>query len=185
MKIDNILIRAESTTARVSEMHGAFDAIQQPRSDYQIEKFVVGQYDSPERQYMQCVLELSIKHDNIRRALLERQRIGLDIEALGQRANDSRASLDLLERQYDLENTDRAILGALREFDVLFAIYESLPKFTHEQLQAAEADYWQRRLRRQANDDIATIGAVAHGNREALRQIGVDPALLEAPDEAP
>lgn len=177
---NNLLQRIEATSQRAAALNEAIDAIQQPRSDYQIKRFVVGQYDSPERQYMQCVLELSIKHDNIRRALIARQIIELDIEDL-RRTKGQRAEMALLEKQYDLENTDRAMLGALREFDVLFAIYQSMPAFTHEQLQAAEVDYWERRIRRQAGDDVASLGAISHGNREALRQIGLDPARLEAP----
>ena len=163
--------------ARAAALADAFDVIQQPRSTYQIEHFVIGQHATEQRQYHQCVLEMSIKHDVIRRALLERRRLEIKKLLLGERPANSDlerelTGLDITETEWDIENTDRALLGAFREFDALYRIYERLPKFTAEQLQEAEPFYWRDRLERQAAQELSAIGTVTAGNLDALRQIG-------------
>jgi len=52
----------------VAELEGAFREIQQPRSPFVLQHFVLGAHDTEPRQYAQCVLELQIKYDAIRRA---------------------------------------------------------------------------------------------------------------------
>jgi hypothetical protein len=65
------------------------------------------------------------------------------------------------------------MLGALREFDTLYKIYQKFPRYTNEQLQKAESKYWLERLTSQAQQDIESSGSVSVGNAEALRQVGV------------
>ena len=66
----------------VSELQNAFLEIQQPRTEFTLRHFVVGQHDTIEQQYAQCVLEMQIKYDNIRRALLSKKRIEIEIKEL-------------------------------------------------------------------------------------------------------
>lgn len=49
------------------DVMAAIDAIAQSRSNYQLQHFVVGQHDTQERQYQQCLLELNVKLNNIKR----------------------------------------------------------------------------------------------------------------------
>lgn len=65
-RIDNVL-------KSIQELEGAFLEIQQPRTGYVLNKFVVGQHDTDEQRYAQCVLEMQIKYDNIRRAKLNKR----------------------------------------------------------------------------------------------------------------
>ena len=50
--------RIENAIGVIKEMESAFLEIQQPRSAFVLEKFVVGQHDTLQTQYSQCVLEL-------------------------------------------------------------------------------------------------------------------------------
>ncbi len=154
----------------VAEMEAAFMEIQMPRTAYQIKHFVVGAHDTEPQQYFQCVLELQIKDSNIRRALLHKRKIELEIEQL-----DIGSEIDKIEadiKRIDIIDQDRAILGAWREFQVLYEIWQQFPKkYTREELDAAQPEYWRRRLARQASQDLQALGRVQIGNQESLKQI--------------
>ena len=148
----------------------AFAEIQQPRSPYQIEKFVVGQHATIEMQYFQCVLELQIKYNNIRRAIINRKILQEDIEKLKAKGKHLKAEL----KEIDIEEQDAAMIGALREFQTLYNIWKSFPvKFTREQLDANQEQYWHKRLITDANNEIMAQGRIGKGLLEVLQQIGL------------
>ena len=45
-----------------------------------------------------------------------------------------------------------------------------MPKFTQQEFQDAEAEYWQLRLARQAQEDIMAHGRISVGNLDAMWQ---------------
>ena len=157
----------------VKEMEESFFAIQMPRSAYTIEKFVVGQHDTIEMQFCQTVLELQIKYDNLRRAKLGRRRIEIQIKELEEKGTE----IDLIDadlKRIDQEQQDFAVLGALREFEALYKIYQSFPKkYTRKEIDDAQENYWKLRLERQAQQDLQATGRIGVGNSEALRQINL------------
>ena len=163
--------RIENAINVIKEMENAFLEIQQPRSAFVLEKFVVGQHDTLETQYSQCVLELQVKYDNIRRAKLNKKKLQIKIDEYIKKGSE----IDLIESELlkiDLEEQDRAMLGALREFEALYSIWQSFPKkYTREELDANQPEYWQRRLTRQAQQDIQSGGRIGVGNQEAIRQL--------------
>ena len=75
--------------------------------------------------------------------------------------------------QLDIEESTLSLLSQKREAGTLYSIYSSLPKFTYEQIQEAEAGYWQERLARQAQLDLDSHGRIGVGNLEALRMAGI------------
>ena len=149
-----------------NELHDAFLEIFQGRSDFQLENFVVNAHTSPERQYAQCVLELQNKYYSIKQADISPRKINHQIKT-------ETCPFAIEEKQLELEQLDIAMLGALREFDTLYKIYQKFPRYTNEQLQKAESKYWLERLTSQAQQDIESSGSVSVGNAEALRQVGV------------
>ena len=127
--------------------------IQQARPDYALEHFVVGQHDTEPQQYAQCVLELQVKYDNIRRALLAKKKIDIEIRQL-ETKGDELSLIDAEMKRIDLEEQDRAMLGAWREFQALYRIWKSFEhKYTREELNNAQEEYWIKRLTRQANQE--------------------------------
>jgi hypothetical protein len=148
------------------ELFAAFSAVSQPRSDYQIAKFVVGEHVTPERQYMQVVTELQRKTSAIRRAVAEQKKL---LKKLAAEQDENERELI----QIDLDDLNFGIDGAVREFNTLHAIYKTFPAYTAEELQAAEEGYWIKRLATQAQVDIDSTGAVSAGNIDALRQAGI------------
>jgi hypothetical protein len=165
----------------------AFEEIQMARSPYILEHFVVGQHDTTEQRYAQCVLELQIKYDNIRRAILCREKLKIEqsrleresvsLTELGKTEEAREKELDAQVKGIDVEEQDRAMLGALREFQALHAIFKTFPKkYTRADLDNGQVDYWQKRLTRQANLDLQAHGRIQVGNADALRMAGMSAA---------
>ena len=166
--------RIENAIGVIKEMESAFLEIQQPRSAFVLEKFVVGQHDTLQTQYSQCVLELQVKYDNIRRAKLNKKKLMLKMEEHLKKGTE----IDLIDAdllKIDIEEQDRAMLGALREFEALYRIWQAFPKkYTREELDANQPEYWEKRLTRQSQQDMQSGGRVGAGNQEAIRQLNTN-----------
>ena len=160
----------------LEELQNAFVEIQQPRTDYELRHFVVRQHDTESQQYAQCVLELQIKYNAIRRALIQKRRLQVEISELLKQKDNPLAVYDAESKEIDLEEQDMAMIGALREFQALYYIFKGFSKrYTRLELNLAQEEYWTKRLTRQANHDLLASGRVSVGNIDALRQIGRSP----------
>jgi hypothetical protein len=92
-----------------------------------------------------------------------------DLEA----KNDSISLLEASKKRIELEQTNRARLGALREFEALYRIWQEFPKkYTRAEIDADQPEYWDKRISRQANNDMISTGRVSTSNLDALRMIG-------------
>lgn len=164
---------------RITALQKDIDAIQQPRSDFALTHFVVGAHDMPGRQRMQAVLELQIKMFNIQRAQLDERKLLIErdrqVEIKGKWTTGKRekelAQIEIERIDTDLAELRLARLGAVREANCLLAILERLPKYSYEELQKEEAQYWKARLSRQALQDLKATGTIGQGNLDAIRQI--------------
>lgn len=173
--------------ANEQELLEDFNAIQMARPPEVLKRFVVGAQakDHPAQGWAQAVLELQVKYDNIRRAKINAELIQIEIDSL-EAENTPTSLLKAKLKRIDLEAQDRAMLGAIREFKTLYEIYKGFGRrYTREELNEAQAEYWQNRLSRQALQDQQSrelgIGA---GNLEALREINISPMTLPAIPES-
>ena len=184
MSTENENLPAEVKDILTEDLLQAFKEIQMARTPYVLEHFVVGQHDTTEQQYAQCVLELQIKYDNIRRAILGREKLQIEqgrlareaasLQGLGKAEESREKEIDANLKGIDVEEQDRAFMGALREFQALYAIFKAFPKkYSREDLDKGQVDYWQKRLTRQANQDMLAHGRVQVGNADALRMAGM------------
>lgn len=147
------------------ELLEAFSEIQGPRTFYQLDKIVVGAKFTPEHQYLQATLELQISYDNLRLAKFKQRQKAAKID-------DLRAQISELE--VEQEQTERAMLGAQREFASLLAIWERYPtKFTRSQIEEAAPREYQKRFASQSMQDLASHGTISVGNQDALRMAGM------------
>lgn len=153
------------------ELENAIIEIQQSRSNFQLERFVLGQHLTPEMQYYQLLLEiqdLSFKHKN---ALIERDISEIKIAKL-EASNDEIKLLKAKQRRLGLDQLNLAILGTERELNHLLAIWNSFEhKYSREEIEAAQPEYWKARL-------------TANANAMIMGGAGVNPAHLEAMDQA-
>lgn len=150
----------------------ALDAVQKPRSRFQLEKFVVGQHDTPEQQYKQTILEIQHLYYTLKIMNLELKKDQIEIAKL-RSSGDEIDELNAQIKEINIEQAYRSANGALQELRDLVEIWESFEhKYTQEELELLQPEYWNQRLRRQAVlESIGGTQAQA-SHLDALRQIG-------------
>jgi hypothetical protein len=153
------------------EIIAIFAEINQPRSAYQIEKFVLGQHDTDEMRYYQCVLELQQLYYTIKRASLDIKKTEIEIERL-RKTGDEIDEIDAQVKELGLEQTRAVSVGAFREFDTLLKLLETFPKYTRQQIDEAQPEYWRLRLTRQYELAGSTNTANQAAHLDSLLQIG-------------
>lgn len=150
----------------------AFDNVQKSRSRFQLEKFVVGQHDTPEQQYKQTLLEIQNLYYTLKVINLEVKKDKIEIDRL-RSTGDEIDELNAQIKELGLEQTYRSAMGALQELQDLVSIWDSFEhKYTQEELELAQPEYWNQRLHRQSVlESIGGTQAQA-SHLDALRQIG-------------
>ena len=155
----------------------AIEAVQQPRSRYQMEHFVLGQHDTIEMQFYQLCVELQNLRHKIREAKISNKKLEVEIRRLLE-TGDEIDALDAEMKQAGLEETKIVMLGAEREVAILMDIFESIPHFTRDEIEHAEPEYWKARLTRQTNLQIMS-GNVSWGQLDSMRQVGLLDQMVE------
>jgi hypothetical protein len=157
----------------------AMAEVQQSRSNFQIEKFVVNQHDTDEMRYVQTVIELQQLYYTIKTVSLEMKKTEIEIKKLRKSKNEV-DEIDAQIKELGLEQTRLVGIGAFRELDQLLKIYNSFEKkYTREEIEAAQPDYWNKRLSRQATLEAIGGTQAQAAHLDSLRQIG---ALEMAPE---
>lgn len=150
----------------------AMAEIQQPRSQFQIENFVINQHDTDEMKYFQCVTEIQSIYYTIRTVSLEMKKTEIEIARL-RATGDEIDEIDAQIKELSLEQTRLVGVGAFRELGHLMNIFNSFPtKYTREQIEIAQPEYWNKRLNRQAVLELTGGSQAAAAHLDSLRQIG-------------
>jgi hypothetical protein len=151
----------------------AIAEVQQPRSRFQLERFVLGQHATPEMQYYQTVIELQDAIYKYKFALINVKKAELKIAKL-RATGDELDELKAQERELGLAQTKFAMLGAEREMKHLLEIFDTFThKYTREEIEAAQPDYWQARLTNNAKAMLMGGSSVNAAHIEAMEQAGV------------
>ena len=159
--------------------------VQQARSRFQLEKFVVGQHDTLEAQYKQTLLEIQKLIHTIKIVTLQLKKQTIEIDRL-RNEQDEIKTIDAEIVEVEQEQTCLALIGAKKELKDLLQIWDSFPeKYTHEQLENNQADYWDLRLTRQAQlEALGQDGKVGWSSLDSLRQIGkLKPSEIETVEQ--
>jgi len=150
------------------EIEKAIAEVQQPRSRFQLERFVLGQHATQEMRYYQTVIELQ---DMIYKYKLAQ--IAVKIAKLRSTGDE----IDLLkaqEQELGLAQTRFTMLGAERELGHLVDIWNGFDhKFTRAEIEQAQPDYWQARLTNNAKAMLMGGSSVNAAHIEAMEQAGV------------
>ena len=149
----------------------AIEEIQQPRSRYQLIHFVIGQHDTPEMRFYQLCLELQDMGYKLRVAQLGIRKAEIEIARLW-KTGDEIDAIEAEEKQVGLEQTQIVMRGAERELAVLTDLFDESQKFTRDEIEHAQPEYWQKRLTRQTNLQIMS-GSVGWAQLDSMRQIGL------------
>jgi hypothetical protein len=153
--------------------------VQQARSNFQIEKFVVNQHDTEEMRYFQTLLELQSLYYTIKVVSLEMQKSEIEIQRLRATGNPI-DEIDAQIKEVGLEQTRLIGIGSFRELDTLIEIYNSFPvKYTRDEIEQAQENYWSLRLRRQSVLESVGGSQAQASHLDALRQMGALEVTLE------
>jgi len=104
------------------EIEAAIAEVQQPRSRFQLERFVTGSHSTPEMQYYQTCLELQDMIYKYQIAKIGVQKAELKIKRLRE-TKDEMKELKAQETEIGLRQTRLAMIGAERELADLVEIY--------------------------------------------------------------
>ena len=148
-------------------IQAAIKEIQQSRSRYQLEKFVIGQHDSPEMQYYQLCLEANTTMGAIQETELRIEKLKAEAEELRETGKKSDA-IEAKIKELQIPNLETQLIGQRRELDFMEELFSQYPTYTREDIEKAQPDYWRQRLMR--------VGEM----QMLARQGGVDWAQLEA-----
>lgn len=162
------------------EIEKAIAEIQQPRSRFQLERFVLGQHPSPEMQYYQTCIELQDIIYKYKLAKINLQKLEIKIARLRE-TGDEIDELKAQELELGLEQTRIAMVGAERELAHLTHIFNSFEhKYTREEIEAAQPDYWRARLTNNARAMLIGGASVNPAHIESMQQAGVlDEFIIE------
>ena len=162
------------------EINKAILEVQQPRSRFQLERFVLGQHAIPEMKYYQTVIELQDAIYKYKLAQIAVQKSELKITRL-RATKDELDELKAQEIELGLAQTRVTMLGAEREMKHLVEIFNSFErKFTRAEIETAQPEYWQARLTNNAKAMLMGGSGVNAAHIEAMEQAGVlDKFVLE------
>ena len=160
----------------------AIAEVQQPRSRFQLVHFVIGQHDTPEMRFYQLCLELQDMGYKLRIAQLSVRKTEIEIARLVATGDDLDA-LEAEEKQVGLEQTRIVMRGAEREIAILTDLFDESQKFTRDEIEHAQPEYWQKRLTRQTNLQLMA-GGVQWAQLDSLRQAGLLDELIAERERA-
>jgi len=164
------------------ELREAFKTTCQSRSDYQIERFVVGDHETPQRRYLQCLVEMQRKVSEISLSEVNAEeledKIALAKERIAVASNDyerREQEREIRKAEINKWQLDLYVEGLLREFNKLYALFKQLPAYTADELRDAEEQYWQIRKAKQAQQQLDSSNAVAPDMLNVLSLVGLVP----------
>jgi len=161
------------------DIQDRINLIQQSRSKYQIEKFVIGQHHSPEMKYYQLCLETQGLIGSITETELRIEKIKAEAEELiatGKKSDEVEARIKLLS----VPALETQLLGSKRELAIFEELFEQYPEYTREQIEEAQQEYWETRLTRVAQlQMLSRQGGVDWAQLEAIYQTGELEKALE------
>lgn len=155
------------------EIEKAIAEVQQPRSRFQLERFVLGQHATLEMQYYQVCLELQDLLYKYKFAEINAKKTQIKIDRL-RATEDELDELQAQEIELSQSQTKLAVIGAQRELAHLIDIWESFEhKYTREEIEAAQPDYWQARLTNNAKAMLMGGQSVNAAHIETMEQAGI------------
>ena len=160
-------------------IEAAIAEVQQPRSRFQLERFVTGSHATPEMQYYQTCLELQDMIYKFQVAQIGVKKAELKIARLRE-TKDEMKELKAQSVEIGLRQTRLAMIGAERELNDLAAIFNGFDKrYTREEIEAAQPDYWNQRLTGNAKAMLMGGNSVNAAHIEAMEQAGVLQNLID------
>ena len=161
-----------------NEIDKAIAEVQQPRSRFEIESFVLGQHSTPEMKYYQTVIELQDMIYKYKLAQIAVKKTKIKIAKL-RLTGDELDELKAQELELGLAQTQFTMVGAERDLAHLVEIWKGFEhKYTRAEIEEAQPNYWQARLTNNAKAMLMGGSSVNPAHIEAMEQAGVLDAFV-------
>jgi hypothetical protein len=148
-------------------------SIQQPRSNFQLEKFVIGQHETSQMQFYQTCIEIIEGYFNLKIAKLEVEKMKIREHAL-RNSSDPIDQIDAQIISLGISKTESVIKGSENELARLVDLYNSFPiKYTRQDIELDQDVYWAERLQRQAALEQVSVSTSQSEHFNSLRQVGL------------
>lgn len=148
-----------------------FVNVQQSRTKFQLEKFVIGAHDTDEMRYKQVLLEIQTLYYTIKTVSLELKKTQLEIDRLLS-TGDEIDAVEAEMKQLGIEQTRVVGVGAFRELEILLEILKTFPQYTIKDIEDNQPEYWHKRLERQLQMEALGGNQSTAAHLTSLEQIG-------------
>lgn len=153
--------------------------IQQSRSNFQLEHFVVGQHATPAMQYYQICIELEQLIYTYEKTQLSVKKSKIKIKKYLE-SNDEIKKVKAAELELDVQRTEEILKSTEREINFLITLWEQFPiKYSREDIELDQPTYWRERLSSNIKAELMSGNQVSSGYIEALQNMGALPEELE------
>jgi hypothetical protein len=157
------------------------------RTFFQLERFVMQEHDLPERRFLQLMMELKSIREGFIQDSIEIEKIKIQIKRL-LATGDEIDKLEAMKKQYNLDHYESGMAVRQDEVKHIAKLLKQLPKiYTKQEIEAAEERYWEKRLTRQAAEEmVSAVTGINSGNIRANIQAKttISPTLLDLQKES-
>jgi len=139
---------------------------------------VINTHDTVPARKRQTLRELKVLAFKLEKNMIEIMRLNNEItqneNRKGKEGSDNyELAIKIDENKLVIRELEFLLLGIMQEINSLLEIASQYPKFTQEQYEADEVNYWMLRLGRQVMEDIKTMGRPSIANMDAIRMMEV------------
>lgn len=157
------------------------------QSQFQTEAFVIQKHNQPARAYRQILLELTNKYAALKKARIGLKRSEAKIRLLNKRLERTKdedrrvlVECDIEDLLVDLKSSEKLVRDAIIECNQLWQALEKSEKFTSEEFEKQELLYWQERLVKDAQLQMAYSGGIEPGTALSLANLGMNPLQVKS-----
>lgn len=138
------------------------------RTFFQLERFVMQEHDLPERRFLQLMMELKSIREGFIHDSIEIEKIKIQIQRLLS-TGDEIDKLEAMKKQFNLDHYEAGMSVRYDEVRHISKLLKQLPKiYTKQEIEAAEERYWEKRLTRQAAEEmVSAVTGINSGNIRA------------------
>jgi hypothetical protein len=152
----------------IAELEKDFYDIPFGNTEFQTRAFVMAASITPERMYRAIGLQMLSILNNLKEIVFKKKMTEIDRQEKLEKLNDpaiskwDRARLELeLDHEASVSKFGEKLFNdAVVELNVLYSEYVKLPKFTREQFESAEANYFEQSLERQSRGIDGAVGSL-------------------------
>ena len=189
--MSDIILKSKEAVTELEKLKSEMLECNSDRTLFQLEKFVMGQHDTPGRQYLQVMTELSTCYFEIKRLMidLDEARDEYDNPDYCIRDNDiggiDTARVNFRKRRFALkiEHIEFQLDAKYKEFAKLMSIKATIKPYTSMEIEKEDAEYYQKRLERQSSEfRLSHTTGIPVGEIRAQEQAGmveIRPTLVD------